>query len=860
VVISMTFARGLGWGIVSLLVLAQVAFAGGPRFVTGTAYTNNAGNPMAFYTTQPMYFTDPGALNANVTKAQADAMVAAAAAVWNVPSASLVLMQGGSLSEHVSSVNTYFNGSGVVFPADVQATNYLAIPIAVIYDTDGSVTDLLLGEGASQPSECPWSGVTESVDALDQVKGTINHAVIVLNGRCVGSAPQQMLQMQYQLARAFGRVLGLAWAQLNDNVFTGSPAATLNQMNNWPLMHPIDIVCGPYTYQCMTNPFTLRADDLSTLAMLYPQSSYGGGKEPSLADSMMFWCSVNFPNGQGMEDVNLVATRWTYKEATWEPWEIVSGATGYAYQQNTGNPVTGPEPASENVGTWNASWEGAVVLARVPVEGSSNLRFTAEPINPLYSQEHAIGPYQRPELAMSGSSTSVYGWLWPANLDIYLPMTVADAASSCNTGNDGSEQSPAAFDPSGWWSGLLCGAAHSSWWNVNVKANHSWTIEVTALDGTGAATVQKAQPVIGVWNASDMTGILPTVAAEATPMNSMSLGMTQLRMSAAAGDASLRVSMSDAFGAGRPDFAYKARVLYADNVSPAAVANSGGQITVNGMGFRLGNQVLVNGVKATVVSWTSTQIVAVAPSMTAAGAGTAAVSVEVWDASTGGVSLIPGALIYNAPVRHVTINGGPEYLASGASASWNVTLQATQDGTAAAGVAVAWTFGGSLSGSALSGITDGSGDVTMAVVANSVASGSTNTLTGCAWTTVCASWTVYGVDASLWALSVASGAGQSVANPAKLGTVTLLVTDGVGHAVQGVPVNVYQTAYAWEETCASRCPAAPVLASSQTTMISDANGMVQVAPYQQLGVPQVLKIAASAGTQGFVSTALSVTP
>jgi hypothetical protein len=119
---------------------------------------------------------------------------------------------------------------------------------------------------------------------------------------------------------------------------------------------------------------------------------------------------------------------------------------------------------------------------------------------------------------------------------------------------------------------------------------------------------------------------------------------------------------------------------------------------------------------------------------------------------------------------------------------------------------------------------------------------------------------MYGVDASLWTLTVASGAGQSVANPAKLGTVTLLVTDGAGHAVQGVPVNVYQTAYAWEGPCASRCPAAPVLASSQTTMISDANGMVQVAPYQQVGVPQTLKIAASAGTQGFVSTALSVTP
>jgi hypothetical protein len=751
----------------------------------------------------------------------------------------------------------------MVFPADVRPTNYLAIPIAVIYDTDGSVTDLLLGEGASEPAECPWSGVTESVDAFDQGKGTINHAVIVLNGRCVGSAPQQILQMQYQLTRTFGRVLGLAWAQLNDNVFTGVPTPTGNQMDNWPLMHPIDIICGPYTYQCMSNPFTLRADDLSGLAMLYPQGSLGGGKVPSLQDSMMLWLGLEFPDGQGMEDANITVTRWTYLEDGWEPWELVSSATGYAFQQNAGSPVTGPEPASEDVGGLTPSNEGVAQLSRIPVTaGSSNLMIKAEPINPLYSGKYAIGPYQRPVLAMSGSPTTINGYLWPAYLDLYIPMAVPSAALSCNTGNDGTELNPASFEPNGWWSGLLCTGGHSSWWNVTVKANHSWTIEMTALDASGAATVQKVQPVIGVWNTSDMTGTLPTVAAEITPLNSMSLGMTQLQMPAASSDSSLRIAMSDAYGAGRPDFVYRARIFYADNVAPATVASSGSQFTVNGMGFKLGNQVLVNGVKATVVSWTATQIVAVAPSITVASAGTTAVSVEVVDESTGGVTLIPAALTYNAPVDKVTIKNGPAYLAEGATANWNVTLQATQDGVLAAGVAVVWTLTPGLSGTALNGSTDSNGDAIMAVTASNVASGSTNTLTGCAWTSVCVSWTVYGVDPSLWTLDVASGAGQSVANPAKLGTVMLSVTDGSGHPVQGVPVNIYETVYAWEGSCSSQgpCPAAPTLGSSQTTMGSDANGMVHVTPYQQVGVPQILKIAASAGAQGFVSMALAVTP
>src|SRR5437879_5922979 len=109
--------------------------------------------------------------------------------------------------------------------------------IAVIYDRDGSVTDLLLGAGASDPSGCRQSAVTESVDSIVP-SGFIHHAVLVLNGRCTGAAPEMQKQMQYQLMRAFGRVLGLGWSQTNDNVFTGSPVPSYQQALHWPVMHP----------------------------------------------------------------------------------------------------------------------------------------------------------------------------------------------------------------------------------------------------------------------------------------------------------------------------------------------------------------------------------------------------------------------------------------------------------------------------------------------------------------------------------------------------------------------------------------------------------------------------------------------
>jgi hypothetical protein len=259
---------------------------------------------MAWYTNSPMYFTDPGDLSSTVTHAQADAMVAAAAGVWNIPTASVVLAKGGELAEHVTgegaAQNAIFNGESVVFPADVEAANYASVQIPVIYDSDGSVIDLLLGSGASGVGECRQNGVVESVDGFGS-SGTIQHAVILLNGLCVGSDPDALTQMQYQLTRVFGRVLGLAWSQLNDNVFTGVPQPTAAQMALWPLMHPIDVFCGAYTYQCMQGAFTLRPDDINALVSLYPVASSGNGKTASGLNTVSVSGTVTFPTRQGME-------------------------------------------------------------------------------------------------------------------------------------------------------------------------------------------------------------------------------------------------------------------------------------------------------------------------------------------------------------------------------------------------------------------------------------------------------------------------------------------------------------------------------------------------------------------------------
>ena len=273
-----------------------------------------------------------GDLGPGVNHQAADALVAAAAGVWNVPVASITVGQGGALAEHVSGQNVYLSSDGMVWPPDVLSANAAAVPIAVVYDTDGSVTEALLGAGASDPSGCAQNAVTESVDRFDPA-GYILHAIVVLNGRCTGTAPEKQLQMQYQLERVFGRVLGLAWSQLNDNVFTGTPTPDYDQARHWPIMHPLDILCGTYSYQCLPNAFALRADDVSGLVGVYPNAKGAAlavGKQVSLSGANSLNGTITFPSGEGMEGVNVLVQRGgrnlTYKQ-DWFEGSAVSGSS-----------------------------------------------------------------------------------------------------------------------------------------------------------------------------------------------------------------------------------------------------------------------------------------------------------------------------------------------------------------------------------------------------------------------------------------------------------------------------------------------------------------------------------------------------
>jgi len=402
---------------------------------------------------------------------------------------------------------------------------------------------------------------------------------------------------------------------------------------------------------------------------------------------------------------------------------------------------------------------------------------STEAVNPLYTATHAVGPYVAEGVAPSGSSpsqTTQYA-LQPylnGGDAIETDFAPQNAANNCATGGDGTETAPQPVAAAGWWTGVLCAHGHTAWSSFAAQARRTATLEVTALDESGLATTAKAMPLIGVWAAGDATGTLPRVATPSA-FNTVSLGVTAV--SVAIGNAGtraggLRVAIADARGDGRPDFAYQARVLYADAVTPAVTSVNGGQIAITGMGFRKGNTVTVNGVAAVVESWTATTIVAVAPPESAFAAKPAgAVNVAVVDLASGGSTVMTGALTYMAGIV---------------------------------------------------------------------------------------------VDPAAWRLVVVSGAGQAVALGGTFAPVVVRVTDGSGDPVAGAAVSIYQTVDAAEMACPARgpCPIAPVLAASTASAVSDGNGLISVVPMQVAGVGEVTNVAVTAGTQGFVSLALTQGP
>ncbi|MGA2351879.1 MAG: IPT/TIG domain-containing protein [Terracidiphilus sp.] len=655
--------RTAAWLLTLLLLLVpRAALAGGPKYVAGVSFFNPValGQPVHWANGQLNYYVDQGPLNSAVNNQQAKAMVDAAAALWSaIPTAGVTLTDKGALNEDVSSANIVVSGTnftvtgeqtnqqGVIArPADVtpSATSF---PVGIIFDADGSVINAIYGSGASSPGSCQNNGVFFWLDNVNP-NGTMAHGIIVLNGLCATNA-NLLEMMSFELERAFGRILGLDYAQINLGAQTNGE---IGGMLGWPVMQPYSGICGWTGGACIPNPTVLRWDDIAALNRLYPITAANlasfPGKQITAANTVSIQGTISFETGVGMQGVNVVARPL---DANGNPLYqyTVSYVSGSAFNGNHGNPVTGWTDANGNLLTmWGSNattMRGFFDLSGMPLPpgtATSNYQVTFETVNSNYILSNSVGPYLDGSPEPSGTLAAISVPNLSAGSAQTLTVNIENSSEGGNEDAIGTEAAPRPLAPSGMWSGRLSQVGQTDWFVFPVRGGTSFTVVTEALDESGAPTDLKAMPSLGVWDALDAVGST-AVGAEAG-LSGPATGESWLQVAVSADDI-VRLGIADERGDGRPDYLYEGWVLCADTVLPQRLPASGGPIVIHGMGFRYSDTVKVGGQAAMVTSISPNEITAIAPAIGLTGS----VNVEVDDlpvyyAST----IISGGITYDS--------------------------------------------------------------------------------------------------------------------------------------------------------------------------------------------------------------------
>jgi hypothetical protein len=252
---------------------------------------------------------------------------------------------------------------------------------------------------------------------------------------------------------------------------------------------------------------------------------------------------------------------------------------------------------------------------------------------------------------------------------------------------------PASLPKNGEWAGWLSGSTTAHFFKVNALSNRTLSIELTALDERGFAAQSKMLPVAGMWALSDGSGA-PAPAQSPSAFNTSAVGMTRLD-AAISQDGDYRIAIADQRGDARPDFGYRARVLYGHTVLPSRVGlRDGGAVTVHGTGFRQGLTATVGSVKATVLATYPTRITITVPQLPRDGGATLVIS----DATTGSFTTMTDALTVGAASTDnlQLLSVGNPLTAVGTEAANPMRVRVTDAGGAPVeGATVVWDGGSS---------------------------------------------------------------------------------------------------------------------------------------------------------------------
>jgi hypothetical protein len=712
-----SFFLRLATALVVIFLFAVLARAGGPKYVAGSSYFNPSamGQPITWSLGQVNYYTDQGDLSPILPNASANALVADAFSQWQVSSAALTITYGGELAENVSGTNIAINSSGAVTaPADITPSA-TQTPIGIVYDYDGSVTNALLGAGASAPSQCFWNAVYGGVDNFGAGANFL-HALVVINGQCALYS-SQLTDVEYRLVRVLGGILGLGWSQMNLNVITLNPPPTVDDYAGFPVMHFLDLTsCVPIAV-CYPNPYQLAPDDVATLSRLYPVSGSGSSKSTARIYGSVYFVDSQGSIAQPMQGVNVFA-RWI-DPSTGLPSDKygASSVSGFLFTGNAGNPITGFTDPSGNsyseFGSTNQTLEGFFDLGGLPIpNGASTAQYqlAIEALDPLLSA--GVSPYNPSQVAPSGTFQTILVTV-AAGGELEQDILMSGSAQAVPPlAATETWSAPALVPVPGDWVGSLSGYGDVGYFTITAQANRTLSVAVTALDETGAPSESKATPVVGMWTLGDPAGTAPPTLTP-VPFNAASFGMSRLDAQVASSNRFI-IGIADLRGDGRPDYHYHAHVLYADAVNPARIPVSGGPIILQGTGFAPGLTVSLGGAGAPLLATNASQMLAAAPARS-----DGPQTITIRDPVSGAFSIMTNALTFGAASTDqlVLLQGVNPPTPVGTQATNAVIVRAlASDGiTPVNGATVGWaaTNGATLSAcagaSSCSAITDESG-------------------------------------------------------------------------------------------------------------------------------------------------------
>lgn len=295
------------------------------------------------------YHVDQGALGP-LSNAQAVAMVDELFGQWQgVSSASLTIQSGGFLPVDVTS------GNYTTYRTNNNSDSYHPI----IFDTDGTITDSVLGAGASDFT-AGFSGPGWTVGGLND--GTIVDASAVLNAKFLTSGYGSVTEFKSIILHELGHFLGVGHSQVNiGNAFDRE--IIFNNNGTLPIMFPISLG---------DRPVLLTQDDKAQITRLYPGVS--AGSLGTIRGKILLSDGVT-----PFQGANVIARRVD------DPQNIaVSSVSGFLYQ-GTGT--------NANRGVSDPTKQGYYEITGLP---PGNYTVEVEPIHPGFISGSSVGPLDPP--------------------------------------------------------------------------------------------------------------------------------------------------------------------------------------------------------------------------------------------------------------------------------------------------------------------------------------------------------------------------------------------------------------------------------------------------------------------------------